>query len=139
MCKHLWKDEDDKPISFKTWLAQKKEHWRKKRLYKKQLRQCVKRLKKAASTYGPWDEGYLFSFMEIIFEHWVQYYSLGYNVWAQEDCEWNPYCKNDPTRKEIAEELLYRLRDMQDRFTNIDLKTKAFCDYFAKYIHYMWD
>lgn len=110
------------------------------KLYKKQRRKVHKELIKAAKNYRPWDEGFLFDFMDIIFKDWVEYYRLGVNVSAMEDNEWREDCKDEPTREGIAYILSTLLDDMRDfSGDDCDAKAKKFADFFAKYIHWMWD
>lgn len=124
---------------------EKKKTKQEKRLYKKQFKYCRKLLLKAAKDYRPWDESFLLEFMSIIFTHWKQYYELGYNVIAMEDNEWREDCKGEPSRYEIATELLNRLCKMRDitiiskTREQMDTEAQEFADYFAKYIHWMWD
>lgn len=123
-----------------------KEEKEQRKAYKHMIKSVRKKLKKASEEFGPWDEGYLFNYMRIIFECWRDYYSLGWNVSGMEVCEWNENAKDIPTRKQIAIQLLRLLRVMDDSWYNLDAKetkldnaTKELFDYMAKYIHYMWD
>ena len=120
---------------------------KKKKEYEHMMRNTKRKLKKAAEEFGCWDEGYLFDFMRIIFECWRDYYHIGWNVSAMENREWNEEAKDQPTREEIAKELL-RLMDDIDNYwredapgetNSFDKRNKAFFDYMAKYIHFMWD
>lgn len=111
--------------------------------YLKNIRKTKKELINQAKRYGPWDENFLFEYMGIIFQSWIDYYSQSYNVWAEDDCKWNPYAKDVPTRLEIAKELK-RLYDEFYGYYGFDgnelrEKEKALYDYMLKYIHYMWD
>ena len=98
------------------------------RLYRKQRRWTRRTLIQAAKEYRPWDERYLFDFMEIIFKDWEQYYRLGFNATLAEGKE--------PTREEIAAQLSLLLDDMKYvQSKDCDEKSQKFADYFARYIH----
>lgn len=109
-----------------------------------------KQLKKLLKQYGPWDN-FIGEFVKIQIEHWVEYYSLGYNVMALET-------EGLPTRLQIA----LKLRDLYYNYVDFDcfndkyklddgtldtekikkdyLKCKkAFFDYYFKYAPNMWD
>lgn len=123
-----------------------KEEKRQRKEYKQMIKSVRKKLKKASEEFCPWDEGYLFNYMRIIFECWRDYYSLGWNVSGMDVCEWNEELKEVPTRKRIAAQLLRLMDDMDNSWDDLDVKetklddtTKALFDYMAKYIHFMWD
>ncbi|MBO4695395.1 MAG: hypothetical protein J5656_05735 [Clostridia bacterium] len=139
----------------------------KKGEYKKMLKRFKKELKKASKKYGPFDECYLFEFMKIIFKSWIDFYTLRVNIFGMErqdearealesdkdsngeelDEKTRKYYEemiHVPTRLEIATTLLNLLEDEETSFWNFDDNTsdekmKKFTDYFAEYIHYMWD
>ena len=133
---------------------ERKEYLRTCKKYKKELKELVKR-------YGPYDN-FLPCLFDIQVRHWIDYYTLGYNVWAIEVKDTPEFNKPDrPTRLEIAKELK-RLYDEYDNFT-VDYdaleekygsindeaaaeintayraKRKAFFDYYAEYGQDMWD
>ena len=113
-----------------------------KKLYNKMMRKCRKDLIKASKDYQPYDEGYLFNFMEIIFKNWIDYYELGENVHAEEIKDTEVFnLPNRPTRLEIAKELysLFKGFCYDIEIKNYDKNIKKFCDYFATYIGDMWD
>lgn len=133
--------------------------------YKKLIRKLKRDLHKEAREFCIWDESYLFSYMRIIFKAWEDYYTLGVRVYGVEKCdeykmyEEHPeengieneedlkkceYMKEIPPRAEIAHNLLELLDRESDKFGDYDFeesdkRMKEFTDYFAKYIHYMWD
>ena len=149
---------------FEIFVAYEKANWHK---YKKMCKRFKRELKKAAKEFGPWEEGHLFEFMKIIFRAWIDYYTLGVNVMGMErkyeaedalkdsedpaNHELDPQTKKYyeemaqvPTRLEIAQTLLKLLEAEEDSFwktygKGYEDKMKAFTDYFAEYIHYMWD
>lgn len=162
MKKHI-----EKPTYKSSWEEHKA--YQKDREYKRQYRKLVRKLKrdlhKEAREFGLWDESYLFSYMRIIFKAWEDYYTLGIRVWGMEVCDEyktileNPcehgieneedlkrfeWMRDMPTRAEIAHNLLELLDRESDKFGDYDFeesnkRMKEFTDYFAKYIHYMWD
>ena len=121
-----------------------------KKQYEQTNKKYKKQLKKLLKQYGPWDN-FIGEFVRIQIEHWVEYYSLGYNVFAEE-------IVGLPTRLQIA----LRLKELYEKYTDFDcfnekyrlddntldvdkikkdyLKTKkAFFDYYFKYTPEMWD
>ena len=73
-------------------------HNAKKKDYQKMMRKYKKELKKILKETGPWEWGHMTDFM-ITFINWMRdYYKLGYNVWAMEDCDAFPEDANKPTR-----------------------------------------
>ncbi len=134
----------------------RREYFRTCKKYKKELKELVK-------SYGPWDN-FLPCLFDIQVRHWIDYYTLNYNVWAVEVKDTPEFNKPDrPTRLEIAKELK-RLYDEYDNFLlNVDLgalkekygsinkeasaeieaeyraKRKAFFDYYMEYAQDMWD
>ncbi len=164
------KKEVRKPVQgddAEVFKAYEKANWRK---YKKMIKRFQKELKNASKKYGPYDEGHLFEFMRIIFKSWIDFYTLGVNIFAKEkqdegrdalesNRDWKDEELNEetrkayeeytqiPTRLEIATTLLNLLEDEEDTFwrdttpyyKESEAKMKKFTDYFAEYIHYMWD
>lgn len=114
---------------------------KRKREYYHALTKCRRRLEAASRAYCPWDFGYLFDMIMIIFKHWEEYYKFGYNTDGEERKDSGiPGTENIPTREEIARTLYEKLSKVDDIDT-ID-KQKAiedFADYFAKWVLYMWD
>lgn len=137
--------------------------------YKRMMRNTKRELVKLAKKWYAWDEGFLFDMMEIIFDGWEKYYTLRVNVYGIEKSdeaklvvddpeshgfsdeerakEYSKTIENIPTREEIAHTLLELLRKEEETFWDWkiegnDVRAKAmkdFLDYFAEYIHYMWD
>ena len=140
-----------------------------KKEYKRMIRSTKRELIKQAKNWHPWDESYLFFILETIFEGWEEYYKLGVNVSGVEVCdeaklvvddpeshgfsdeehakEYSKTIENIPPREEIAHTLLKLLRKEEDTFWDYTVDgneqreqpMRDFVDYFAKYIHYMWD
>ena len=105
--------------------------------------------------------------MRIVFKSWIDFYTLRVNIFGMErqdearealesdkdsngeelDEKTRKYYEEMirvPTRLEIATTLLNLLEDEETSFWNFDDNTsdekmKKFTDYFAEYIHYMWD
>ena len=121
---------------------ERKELKSKRKLYWKALKKCRKELVVAGKNYCPWDFGYLFDFMLIIFKHWEEYYKLGYNTDGEERKDSGvPGTENIPTREEIAR-TLYKKLDVVDDVADYDdvrERMKDFADYFAEWVRYMWD
>ena len=137
--------------------------------YKRMMRNTKRELVKLAKKWYAWDEGFLFDMMEIIFDGWEKYYTLRVNVYGTEKSdeaklierfpeehgfediddarETIDTLKEIPTREEIAHNLLEKMRKEEETFWDWkiggdavrDDAMKDFLDYFAKYIHYMWD
>lgn len=121
-----------------------REERKRKRAYKKMMKQTKKDLIKASKKFRCWDEGFLFAFMRIIFNCWKDYYRIGWNVWAVEQKDWDADSKDHPTREEVATELLRLMDNMDNSWYEkgdggLDNSTKKLFDYMAEYIHYMWD
>ena len=81
--------------------------------------------------FGPWDN-YTLYFLEVQIKYWIKYYSLGWNVWGQEERDaikegYFPIPKDGvlpPTRLEIAKTLqilLYRYNDFLFGLTDAEL------------------
>ena len=101
-----------------------------KRKYKEQLKQCRKALGKIAKTYLPYGYDSVFEMMKVIFQHWSQYYELGYNVFGDDSEE-------TPTRKEIANELSAKVNALCEDGEPEQLA--EFVEYFKAHILRMWD
>lgn len=98
----------------------------KKRDYK-QHRQEVKALRKElvdmSKGIAPWDN-WTINYLEIQIKYWIKYYTLGYNVWAEERKDWDQDAKDWPTRLEVAKHLqilLYRYIHFTYGFTDEEL------------------
>lgn len=126
-----------------------------RKIYKRFNKKYIKELKQLLKSYGPWDN-FISSFAYIQFRHWIDYYTLGYNVVAMEvkdSPEFNQ--PNRPTRLQIALKMkaLYdRYNDMSvsdfmkdgsidmDKFNEANEKAKReFFEYYMKYSGDMWD
>lgn len=139
-----------------------KDEKQKRKQYRKTCKQYKKELKDLVKHYGPWDN-FLSWLFDIQVKHWIDYYSLGYNVWGMEVKDTPEFNEpNRPTRLEIAKELK-RLYDEYDNFFGSDdckaitqkynslkqaaaeidatykAKRKAFFDYYMEYAKDMWD
>ena len=124
------------------WLS--KEERKEKKNYIRNLKKTRKGLIKQSKEFGPWDEYFLFEYMGIIFQSWIDYYSQNYNVMAMEVRDDQSLGLEDvPTRLEIAKELKRLYDDFYGchGFDGKELmeKEKALYDYMLKYIHFMWD
>lgn len=126
----------------------------KRKVYNKMNKKYYRELRDLIKRYGPWDN-YLWLFFKIQVRHWIEYYTLGYNVNCQEiKDDPKAHKPNHPTRLEIATELK-RLFDEWDNFLSgeidfenfdikeIDKEYKAkrskFMNYLMKYQGEMWD
>lgn len=119
-----------------------KEDKLKRKRYLKTCKKYRKQLKQLVKDYGPWDY-FVDIFLDIQINHWIEYYSLGYNVLAIE--------RDDmPTRLEIATTLRKLYDNYKDfRYTDYEnwdvaqqeeekVKRELF-EYLFKYLEYMWD
>lgn len=94
-----------------------------KQKYKKMNRTYRKTLKKLVKDSGPWEWSYGLD-MFIEFLKWMRdYYKLGYNVWATEDCNAFPDIDKDkPTRFEsldTAIKLYEKWQNCDDEFMKV--------------------
>jgi hypothetical protein len=123
-----------------------KEERKKRKQYLKTCKAYKKELKEVVKHYGPWDN-FLPCFFKIQVEHWIDYYSLGYNVMAIEIKDTPEFEQPDrPTRLEIAKELKRLYDEWNDYISSGDncieernVRKKAFFDYYMKYAQDMWD
>jgi len=131
----------------------------KRKQYNEMNKKYKKELKKLIKEYYPYDNS-IETFFDIQVRHWIDYYSLGYNVMAMETKDVPEFCKpNAPTRLEIAKKLK-ELYDNYDNFNPLDAKfrsedgihldmlkiedayyktKKELFDYYFKYGGEMWD
>jgi len=127
-----------------------------KKIYKRFNKKYMKELKQLLKNYGPWDN-YIDCFAYIQFKHWIDYYTLGYNVVAMEVKDTPEFNRPDrPTRLQIALKMkaLYdRYSDMNlsdfkkedgsvdvDKFNEAYKKAKReFFEYYMEYADDMWD
>ena len=121
-----------------------KEERKEKRAYLKNLKRTRKELIKQSNRFGPWDEHFLFEYMGIIFQSWIDYYSQSYSVVCMEVKDAPSLELEDiTTRLDIAKELKRLYDDFYGccGFDGKELmeKEKALYDYMLKYIHFMWD
>lgn len=54
-----------------------------KHKYKKMIRAHKKALRKAIKENAPWDWGHTHCLVKLLLEQMLEYYKLGYNVWAE--------------------------------------------------------
>ncbi len=126
--------------------------------YLKTCKKYNKELKKLFKNYGPWDN-YTDCFLDIQIRHWIDYYTLGYNVVAQEVKDTPEFNQPDrPTRLEIAKKLYelhnnyvdfkYDKEDYLGDDGHLDVDKinegyrkakREFFDYYIKYADDMWD
>lgn len=120
----------------------RKEERLKRKQYLKTCKKYRKQVKRLCKEYAPYDY-FVGDLLNIQIDHWIEYYSLGYNVWALE--------RDDmPTRLEIAT-TLRKLYDNYKNFRYTDyedwdiaqqeeekVKRELF-EYLFKYLEYMWD
>lgn len=120
----------------------RKQYFKTNKKYKKQIKQLSK-------NYGPWEYGFLEIFFEIMLNHWIDFYSLGYGVVCEES-------ENEPTRLEIATKMKKLLNDYQDFHYTVkdgvmdvtdpdeylkakEEKRRDLYNYVFDHIHVMWD
>lgn len=98
----------------------------KKRDYKqhhKEVKALRKELVDMSKDAGPWDN-LTINYLGIQIKYWIKYYSLGYNVWAEERKDWDEDAKDYPTRLEVAKHLqilLYRYTNFGYGLTDEEL------------------
>lgn len=139
--KSLFHDWLGEPLTFIQWVKYKIERYQDRHCYWRVMRPMYRKIRKAASDFRAWDDGYLFDILDAVLDCWIQYYTQGYNVITADE--------NKPIpRAQIAMGLKERLEAMNEAevFLNKEnpyddwiLKTGEFFDYMKKYIHYMWD
>lgn len=109
--------------------------------YKKDCKKHRKEFKKLVKNMGPWDD-FTESFLEEQIDWWIDYYTLGYNVWGMERCDCPEFeCPDRPSRLQIALRLKELYNDWKDE-NDPKLwkeKEKAFWNYFIEYHNDMWD
>lgn len=146
-----------------------KEEKLKRKIYRKANKKAKKELIDIVKHhYGPWDN-FLSNFFLVQVDHWIAYYSNGYNVWAMENRDAynskDPLApeswKDRPTRLEIALELKRLYEEYADflhrhfkdenlygadgkvdyeKFNAAYKKAKEdFFNYYAEYADDMWD
>lgn len=96
---------------------------KRKKEYKQMMKKYKKEFKKLLKEAGPWEWGHMTDFM-ITFMKWMRdYYQLGYNVWAIEDCDAFPETDgNKPTRLQslnTAIQLYNRWQNVHDDYYKI--------------------
>ena len=87
--------------------------------YKKMMKTYKKKLVKNAKDTRPWDFKWLLDAVILNIQYMYDYYDLGENVMAKDDCEWNPYKKDMPTRKEMCARILRAYNSWQNYQTDL--------------------
>ena len=75
------------------------------RSYKQMMKKNKKNLIKLAKETKPWDWNYGIELLIAHLNFMKEYYENGENVWAREDCEWNPNAIQK-TRLQMINEIL---------------------------------
>lgn len=125
-----------------------KDEKQKRKQYRKTCKRYKKELKDLVKHYGPWDN-FLPWLFDIQVKHWIDYYTLGYNVMALEIKDTPEFNQSErPTRLEIAQELkrLYDIyhghidyNTVEDYNKEYNARKKAFFDYYIEYAKDMRD
>lgn len=80
----------------------------KKKAYKKMMRKYKKLLRKDAKAMVPWEWSFGLDALVDFLRWMLEYYELGYNVWAMEHRDEDPELyKGFPTRAESLKETIY--------------------------------
>ena len=93
-----------------------------KRQYKRMMRKYKKELKKILKEIGPWEWGYITDYIITVIKWMRDYYKLGYNVMAMEDCDAFPEDAGKPTRLQslnMAIQLYNRWQNVHDDYYKI--------------------